>query len=321
MGFIQDLIIDDEDVEDAGDGEEERKLWCIEIEMGKPSNEQDQQGEGSTTTNPSSSSKKNKKSDNSNSIDSSQPQMADLCHLIFVPNLSSSKPSSKSSSKSSLNYPLLLTKSSTISSPLISKFILQSTLEWFSTRFDCRISSSSSSSTFEGSDTLNINLENRLKGSRLSSLFESIIGIEIDSRKNTRNRNGGGDGDGDGEEVKQKPIELSWSLPSNLFSDPSEKKNGSVVGNITPKLNQLTLTVPFKVCLELLNGNDSYRENHSTSDDAKGELRSDSTKQTFTLSETASLSLHFQISSPTSTSSFILSLYSYFFTSTSIHFE
>jgi len=106
------------------------------------------------------------------------------------------------------------------------------------------------------------NLEARFKGFELEKLAEEIVeeglGLGLnpkESRIEDKIHDKG-----------QKPIEMAWLLPSQVGSASSKqsgiqmtKSNGP-----SPKLSQLTLTVPWKVCFEMLKGDGENRRGDSS---------------------------------------------------------
>ena len=208
-------------------GEARARPWAIEIELGKPAAEQ----EGKIA------------SLRSKAAQEATP--ADLCHIVFVPATSTRDGHSRTSRK----YPLIATKapSSKVASsdPLLATsanvgpIVLGHALDWIQKRFDCRISSATGAAA----------IASRLRGPRLEALAELIV-------RQTRTEMGVTDGVERTQERRAadaavKPVELVFAFPTKVNAVGGKSKT---VQGPAPDLTSLTLTVPWEVCMSLLDG-------------------------------------------------------------------
>ncbi|SPO23130.1 uncharacterized protein UTRI_01808 [Ustilago trichophora] len=213
-------------------GEARAKPWAIEIELGKPAAEQD--------------TSKNKIS----SLRSKQAQeatSADLCHIVFVP----ASTTKDDRSRASRRYPLIATKAPSSTSagadPLlgpainVGPIVLGHALDWVQKRFDCRISSANGAAS----------IASQLRGPRLEALAELIV-------RQTRTEMGMVDGEERSQEQRTadagvKPVELVFAFPLKVRTAGAEGGR-TVQQGPAPDLASLTLTVPWEVCMSLLDG-------------------------------------------------------------------
>lgn len=212
-------------------GEAKARPWAIEIELGKPAAaEQD-------------TSRSKMSSLRSKGAQEATP--AELCHIIFVP----ASTTRDERSRTSRRYPLIATKAPSSSvagtDPLlgasinVGPIVLGHALDWIQKRFDCRISSATGAGA----------IASQLRGPRLETLAELIV-------RQTRMEMGVDDGAERSHEQRMvdaavKPVELVFAFPLKVKSEVD--KDGVVQGP-APDLTSLTLTVPWEVCMTLLDG-------------------------------------------------------------------
>ncbi|GAC96337.1 vacuolar protein sorting-associated protein [Pseudozyma hubeiensis SY62] len=211
-------------------GEAKARPWAIEIELGKPAAEQE--GNKAKIT-----------SLRSRAAQEATP--AELCHIVFVP----ASTTRDEHSRTSRRYPLIATKapsSSTASSdPLLATsvnvgpVVLGHALDWIQKRFDCRISSATGAAA----------IASQMRGPRLEALAELIV-------RQTRSEMGMTDGVERTQEQRAadaavKPVELVFAFPTRVKSESGKSKMPS---GPAPDLTSLTLTVPWEVCMNLLDG-------------------------------------------------------------------
>ncbi|EST07602.1 Centromere subunit L [Kalmanozyma brasiliensis GHG001] len=225
IGFLEDAEFTGALQASNRSGEARARPWAIEIELGKPAAEQD----------------KNKiASLRSRSAQEATP--AELCHIVFVP----ASTTRDERSRTSRRYPLIATKApSSVASgadPLLATsvnvgpVVLGHALDWIQKRFDCRISSAGGVAA----------ISSRLRGSRLESLVELIV-------RQTRTEMGIQDAVERTQEQRAadsavKPVELVFGFPLKVAG------KGKTMSGPAPDLTSLTLTVPWEVCMSLLDG-------------------------------------------------------------------
>lgn len=212
VGKVRIGFMDDLEFNDALRKSSSANAWAIEIELGKPITAEDAQTD--------------------------EPTAAELCHIIFIPALQSSR----ANNHVGLSYPLIATKTPSVAvagdlmsvSANIGPMVLLHALDWVQKRFDCRISSPTGASS----------IASQLKGAQLESLAELVV---------RRTRDEMGDVEGTRRTSTQraidefvKPVELSFAFPASL-----PRPSGSVPGP-APELATLTLTVPWEICMTLL---------------------------------------------------------------------
>ncbi|CBQ71850.1 conserved hypothetical protein [Sporisorium reilianum SRZ2] len=212
-------------------GETKARPWAIEIELGKPAAEQEA-SKGKMTS--------------LRSRSAQEATAAELCHIVFVPASSTRD----GHSCTSLRYPLIATKapssSAASSDPLLASssvnvgpIVLGHALDWIQKRFDCRISSATGAAA----------IASRLRGPRLEALAELIV-------RQTRTEMGIADGVERTQEQRAadaavKPVELVFAFPAKAKTGGGKN---AVVPGPAPDLGALTLTVPWEVCMSLLDG-------------------------------------------------------------------
>lgn len=169
--------------------------------------------------------------------DTDQATLAELCHIIFVPAHSSQQTNTRRS------YPLIATKTPSAAvaggdllslAANIGPTVLLHALDWIQKRFDCRISAPTGATS----------IASHLKGAPLEALAELIVRqtrVEMGATRGTRRTSTQRAID---EQVK--PVELSFAFPATL---PTPR--GTIPGP-APELATLTLTVPWDVCMTLL---------------------------------------------------------------------
>ncbi|KDN43674.1 hypothetical protein K437DRAFT_147301 [Tilletiaria anomala UBC 951] len=184
-------------------------------------------------------------------------RLGDLCHLVFLPSSSGAERATMTST--ALAYPVLVTRSCTNAAPDVNRAVLTHALNWVQARFDCRVSTAAGSAA------------RRLKGLAVSTdvgaevsagieaLAEKIVvqargeKEEID-RLMSRGRHGlrglQRDDRIDDSAYAAGPVELAFTFPSELWDDL--RMDGSKVPGPAPDLKALTLTVPWPVCMRLL---------------------------------------------------------------------
>ncbi|TKY86791.1 hypothetical protein EX895_004432 [Sporisorium graminicola] len=231
IGFLEDAEFTGAMQAANRSGEPKARPWAIEIELGKPAAEQD-------------ASKSKIASLRSRNAQEATP--AELCHIVFVP----ASTTRDGHSRTSRRYPLIATKapssSAASSDPLqatssvnVGPIVLGHALDWIQKRFDCRISSATGAAA----------IASRLRGPRLEALAELIV-------RQTRAEMGVSDGVERTPEQRAadsavKPVELVFAFPTRVKSDG--RKNKTAQGP-APDLSALTLTVPWEVCMSLLDG-------------------------------------------------------------------
>ena len=147
--------------------------------------------------------------------------------------------------RTSYSYPLIATKAPSSSAagadPLVvaaenvGPVVLGHALDWIQKRFDCRISAASSGAS----------LASRLTGPRLEALAELVV-------RETRAATNALGADQKVAEAAVKPVELVFSFPTKVKgAQPAEMMPGPA-----PDLGSLTLTVPWEICMNLLDGLD-----------------------------------------------------------------
>lgn len=212
-------------------GEAKARPWAIEIELGKPAAEQD-------------SSKNRLSLLRSKSAQEATP--AELCHIVFFP----ASTTRDERSRTSRRYPLIATKAPSVVSanadPLLAAsnvnvgpIVLGHALDWIQKRFDCRISSANGAAAVAA----------RLRGERLEALAELIVRqtrIEMGVKEGVERSQ-----EQKGADAGVKPVELVFAFPIKV---KAEGQGGKVVGGPAPELSALTLTVPWEVCMSLLDG-------------------------------------------------------------------
>ena len=207
--------------------------WVIELELGKPAIDD---GVGSSRRPPA------------------EATSAELCLVVFLPSRSASQPG-----LNSYSYPLILTKAPSASaSPEslmpgaasnVGRLVLSHTLEWLQKRFDCRIASGTGA----------MSIASLLKGPKLETLAEVVV-------SQTRVVYGSTGGQNRSSLQREldgliKPVELSFAFPAKV-ADPSGRK-GDLVEGPSPELSAITLTVPWDVCMQLLDGLDEGKSRSS----------------------------------------------------------
>lgn len=231
IGFLQDTEFTEALQQSNTSGDAKARPWAIEIELGKPATEED-------------GSRNRIASLRSRAAEEATP--AELCHLVFVPGSTTRDERSRTSRR----YPLIATKAPSANSagsdPLlaastvnIGPIVLGHALDWIQKRFDCRISSATGAAS----------ISSRLRGPPLESLAELIV-------RRTRAEMGAADGVERSREQKMadaaiRPVELVFGFPSKV---KSEAAMGGVLQGPAPDLASLTLTVPWDICMSLLDG-------------------------------------------------------------------
>ncbi|EPQ28892.1 uncharacterized protein PFL1_03693 [Pseudozyma flocculosa PF-1] len=234
VGRVRIDFVKDEDFLDGFDGsrpasdlEDQYRPWIIEMELGLPVT---RDGVGSSRAM------------------AAEAQSAELCHIVFLPGRSGSDPNLDSHS-----YPLILTKAPSVAlggdQPLgtssnAGRLILTHALDWLQKRFDCRIS--------QGSGAMSI--ASMLRGPSLEALAEVVV-------KQTRMMSGAKRGRMRSAKQQQvdadvKPVEMSFAFPITI-DDPSGPANGrapSKMDGPAPELATITLTVPWDLCMQLVDG-------------------------------------------------------------------
>ena len=231
IGFLEDADFTGALQESNRSGEAKARPWAIEIELGKPAAEQD------TSRNKMSSLR-------SKAAQEATP--AELCHIVFVP----ASTTRDERSRTSRRYPLIATKAPSATSasadPLlgapinVGPIVLGHALDWIQKRFDCRISSATGAA----------GIASRLRGPRLEALAELIV-------RQTRAEMGATDGVERSQQQRAKdaavkPVELVFAFPLKVRSAADGGK--TTTHGPAPDLTSLTLTVPWEVCMSLLDG-------------------------------------------------------------------
>lgn len=227
IGFLEDSDFTKAFQESNRAGEGKARPWAIEIELGKPAAEQENRIA----------------SFRSKAAQEATP--AELCHIVFVPGSTTRDERSRTSRK----YPLIATKapSSNVANadPLaastvnIGPIVLNHALDWIQKRFDCRISSATGAAA----------ISSRLRGPRLESLAELIV-------RQTRAETGAKEGVERSQQQRAsdaavKSVELVFAFPLKVKTDGPA---GTTAPGPSPDLTSLTLTVPWEVCMNLLDG-------------------------------------------------------------------
>lgn len=230
IGFLEDAEFTRALQASNESGESKARPWAIEIELGKPAAAQEG-AKGKIT------------SLRSRAAQEATP--AELCHIVFVPASSTRDERSRTSRR----YALIATKapssSAASSDPLVATsmnvgpVVLGHALDWIQKRFDCRISSASGAA----------GMASQLRGARLEALAQLVV-------RETRSEMGISDGVERSREQREadaavKPVELVFAFPLKMKSDGAEKQT---VTGPAPDLSSLTLTVPWEVCMSLLDG-------------------------------------------------------------------
>ncbi|SAM80427.1 uncharacterized protein UBRO_02429 [Ustilago bromivora] len=238
VGHVRIGFLDDKEstemLQEGNNGEEAKaRPWAIEIELGKPAAAAEQD-----------SSKNRLALLRSKSAQEATP--AELCHIVFFP----ASTARDDRSHTSRRYPLIATKAPSVvaanADPLLAvsgvnvgPIVLAHALDWIQKRFDCRISSANSAAA----------IASRLRGGNLEALAELIV-------RQTRAEMGAKEGversqQQRGADARVKPVELVFAFPLKV---EAEGQRGKTVVGPAPELSALTLTVPWEVCMSLLDG-------------------------------------------------------------------
>ncbi|PWZ00624.1 hypothetical protein BCV70DRAFT_189123 [Testicularia cyperi] len=208
-------------------GDRQARPWIIELELGRPTSE--------ATAAPT----------------AEEALPSELCHIVFIP---ASTPKDDGRKAPSISYPLIATKtpSATLASndallpdapSNIGPLVLAHALDWIQKRFDCRIALA----------TGNSSIVSQLRGRRLESLAEEIV-------RQTRFHMGAQEGvertpeQRMVDETSIKPVELSFAMPTSVqgrapLDGPGKSR---MLPGPAPELATLTLTVPWEICMQLL---------------------------------------------------------------------
>ncbi len=224
VGRVRIGFIDDAEFNTALQQKATARAWAIEIELGKPAEEADSNRLGALR-----------------SKAAQEVTPAELCHIVFVP----ASKRQGGHSRTSHSYPLVATKAPSSSAagadPLVgaaenvAPVVLGHALDWIQKRFDCRISAATSAAS----------LASRLTGPRLETLAELIV-------RETRAATDALSADQKAADAAVKPVELVLSFPTKVKgAEPGETLPGPA-----PDLGSLTLTVPWEICMNLLDGLD-----------------------------------------------------------------
>ncbi len=222
VGRVRIGFIDDAEFNTALQQKATARAWAIEIELGKPAEEAESNRLGALR-----------------SKAAQEVTPAELCHIVFVP----ASKGHGGHSRTSHSYPLVATKAPSSSAagadPLmaaaenVAPVVLGHALDWIQKRFDCRISAATSAAS----------LASRLTGPRLEALAELIV-------RETRAATDALSADQKAADAAVKPVELVLSFPSKVKgAEPGETLPGPA-----PDLGSLTLTVPWEICMNLLDG-------------------------------------------------------------------
>lgn len=239
VGHVRIGFLDDkgstEMLQEGKNGEEAKaRPWAIEIELGKPAAAAAEQD----------SSKNRLALLRLKSAQEATP--AELCHIVFFP----ASTTRDDRSRTSRRYPLIATKAPSVvaanADPLLAvsgvnvgPIVLAHALDWIQKRFDCRISSANGAAA----------IASRLRGGNLEALAELIV-------RQTRAEMGAKEGversqQQRGADARLKPVELVFAFPLKV---EAEAQRGKTVVGPAPELSTLTLTVPWEVCMSLLDG-------------------------------------------------------------------
>ncbi|GAC76595.1 hypothetical protein PANT_22c00105 [Moesziomyces antarcticus T-34] len=222
VGRVRIGFIDDAEFNTALQQKATARAWAIEIELGKPAEESESNRLGALR-----------------SKAAQEVTPAELCHIVFVP----ASKGHGGHSRTSHSYPLVATKAPSSSAagadPLmaaaenVAPVVLGHALDWIQKRFDCRISAATSAAS----------LASRLTGPRLEALAELIV-------RETRAATDALSADQKAADAAVKPVELVLSFPTKVKgAEPGETLPGPA-----PDLGSLTLTVPWEICMNLLDG-------------------------------------------------------------------
>ncbi|SNX83255.1 uncharacterized protein MEPE_01961 [Melanopsichium pennsylvanicum] len=234
IGFLQDSDFIEALQRSNTTGEAKARPWVIEIELGKPA------------------AAEQAKINLLRFKAAQQATPAELCHIILFP-ASNTK---DQHSRTSRRYPLVVTKAPSASigtgDPLlggtavnVGPTVLNHALDWIQKRFDCRLSSSNGGAS----------IASQLRGIKLEELAELIVRqtrIEMVAAEHKTI------------EGKVKPVELVFGFPTKV-----NRVGGKATTTTTtmmmmqgpaPDLTNLSLTVPWEICIKLLEGSDENEE-------------------------------------------------------------
>ncbi len=241
--------------------DEGNQAWAIEIELARPPEPNTRAG------------KKRQQQQQSKAAARREQllkiaRLTDLTHLVFLPSKSGAERASTTSD--ALSYPLLVTKASTSASSDVNRAILTHATNWLQARFDCRLSNAGAvatrrvralapptSATARGNESGG---GEKSVAQELEALAEIIIRQaraekeEIDAltfrgKASRRGINNSDEGHDDSL-YAAGPVELAFALPAEVLDDLL--LDGSKLPGPAPELNSITLTVPWPVCMRVL---------------------------------------------------------------------
>ena len=229
------------------DLDESSQAWAIEIELARPP-------EPFMRANAKRTSKAAFKREKALKV----ARLADMTHLVFLPSVTGAERASATST--ALSYPVLVTKSSSSGPPDVNRAILSHALNWLQARFDCRIASAGAAASRRIHGFSGAGESGAHTGPELEKLAEKIIAQarfekeEIDKltfrgKASRRSLNNTDEGMGDSI-YAAGPVEMAFSFPTEVLDDL--KMDGSKIPGPAPELNTITLTVPWPVCVRLL---------------------------------------------------------------------